>query len=431
MLNNTVLDIVIGLSFIFLLYSLMATALLEFIAGIFNYRPSMLQRGIEQMLDGKNYYYFWWERLANFVRLNISYRNYKSKENDSLHLGLINDYLPTKKEKIIPLEEVELTKAVFHSSEHRIVKVDKKFSGEDKKFSLKKIDDQKVEYHIKSDETGKILSRGKLDKKASLFSALIFNHPLYRHSAGNTRLSKEPTYLTADKFSDILIDILGRKMNGDTSTQPVLMKDIKKNISTWVRPNNADLCEILDIYVDQANGDLQRFRWLIEIWFNDQMERLTGWYKRQTSYLLFAIGLVLAVSFNIDSIEIVKKLEKNPDLAHKMADGATAYIKNVNTPSFNAENASKQLDTLYTKNLSSTSSIIGGWNTRKGQACDWTSKIVGFLATALAISFGSPFWFDLLSKLANLRAAGRKPEEEVVKNKPRNQSMQPDVNSFG
>jgi hypothetical protein len=37
-------------------------------------------------------------------------------------------------------------------------------------------------------------------------------------------------------------------------------------------------------------------------------------------------------------------------------------------------------------------------------------KIFGFLITALAISLGAPFWFDLLKKLMQLRGDGAKPE---------------------
>src|SRR5437870_4444360 len=39
-------------------------------------------------------------------------------------------------------------------------------------------------------------------------------------------------------------------------------------------------------------------------------------------------------------------------------------------------------------------------------------KLVGLLLTGLALSLGAPFWFDLLSKLINLRGAGAKPKRE-------------------
>ena len=81
MFNNVALDVAIGLVFIYLLYSLLATTVKEFIATIFSYRGRMLERGIEQMLDGKNYSYYWWDRLINSI-------NKKNKENSKSKFSL-------------------------------------------------------------------------------------------------------------------------------------------------------------------------------------------------------------------------------------------------------------------------------------------------------------------------------------------------------
>jgi hypothetical protein len=37
------------------------------------------------------------------------------------------------------------------------------------------------------------------------------------------------------------------------------------------------------------------------------------------------------------------------------------------------------------------------------------SKLIGLSLTAVAITFGAPFWFDTLSKLARLRNSGAPP----------------------
>jgi hypothetical protein len=39
----------------------------------------------------------------------------------------------------------------------------------------------------------------------------------------------------------------------------------------------------------------------------------------------------------------------------------------------------------------------------------WLSHLVGWLLTAFAISLGAPFWFDLVNKFTNLRASGPTP----------------------
>jgi hypothetical protein len=41
----------------------------------------------------------------------------------------------------------------------------------------------------------------------------------------------------------------------------------------------------------------------------------------------------------------------------------------------------------------------------------WALKISGFVLSGLAGSLGAPFWFDVLKKVTNVRAAGIKPAE--------------------
>jgi len=52
-------------------------------------------------------------------------------------------------------------------------------------------------------------------------------------------------------------------------------------------------------------------------------------------------------------------------------------------------------------------------HTAKGIFFLWLSKIVGLMGTMLALVMGAPFWFELLNKIANLRSAGNKPAPSV------------------
>jgi hypothetical protein len=38
--------------------------------------------------------------------------------------------------------------------------------------------------------------------------------------------------------------------------------------------------------------------------------------------------------------------------------------------------------------------------------------MLGFLITAIAVSLGGPFWFDLLGKFVKMRSAGNKVKTE-------------------
>ncbi|MEM8583000.1 MAG: hypothetical protein AAGF87_01965 [Bacteroidota bacterium] len=76
------------------------------------------------------------------------------------------------------------------------------------------------------------------------------------------------------------------------------------------------------------------------------------------------------------------------------------------------ETSMQQLNMIRDE-LELISSPLGlGWegiDVRSMTVMELITKLLGFILTALAISLGAPFWFDLLRKIVNIRAAGDKP----------------------
>lgn len=74
----------------------------------------------------------------------------------------------------------------------------------------------------------------------------------------------------------------------------------------------------------------------------------------------------------------------------------------------------KEMQQMILKELKSAESPLGlGWSQVNPAAFDlqdWMFKILGWTVTALAITMGAPFWFDLLQRLVNIKGSGRKPE---------------------
>ncbi|XZF15977.1 hypothetical protein ACTHGU_07555 [Chitinophagaceae bacterium MMS25-I14] len=442
MLNNVALNIAISLVFIYLLYSLLATTIKEFIATIFSYRSRMLERGIEQMLDGQNFSYYWWDKVLNFILWCV----YSLKGDTKKVIKTIEHEADVLKGEVKAVEvqvKQQLSRANFFQKGTSLSDVQNVFK----------------------------LPRIKLDKKAALFAAKVTEHPLYLRSAENSWLYKKPAYLSAATFSDILLDIIK-----GTKEAPVIIDDVQQFVNTQLA-GNPSLQKILNIYIEQSNGDMQRFKLLVENWYDTTMERVSGWYKKQANRILFIIGFVLALIFNVSTIRIVDILSKDKTVSQKVADNASAYVQThiIDTtnhvvpvqpaapdtaiqaqqqPSHNDSvfaQAKAQIDgirTLYDSTIADNNNLLGlGWDTsivqqridtaKLGWFNHWLYKImpesvfvayynipsviyatfhdpytfIGFLLTALAISLGAPFWFDLLNKFINLRATGAKPAE--------------------
>jgi hypothetical protein len=134
------------------------------------------------------------------------------------------------------------------------------------------------------------------------------------------------------------------------------------------------------------------------------MDRVSGWYKRSTHQIILAIGLIAAVSMNIDSIAIVDQLYKSD--ATRAAAVAAA--------------GSARVDMTYAKAQQALGSLHLpiGWDKSSlslRPPDDWFKELIypwlGWLLTAIAASFGAPFWFDVLNKVMVIRSTV-KPREK-------------------
>jgi hypothetical protein len=183
----------------------------------------------------------------------------------------------------------------------------------------------------------------------------------------------------------------------------------------------------------------------IEDWYNDSMDRISGWYKRKSHMTLWIIGIVVCFAFNADSIALGNAFWNDPTLRAAINEAATDYVKNAPSTdepkdSFDRLNKVRQQMTTIPLGWCQVSSATDAMGTcwpnlagatrvktpvavplgdpRRvvGGPSGWLFwKLVGIALTALAISQGAPFWFDLLQKIVNLRLGGNPPSASSKK----------------
>lgn len=186
---------------------------------------------------------------------------------------------------------------------------------------------------------------------------------------------------------------------------------------------------------------LQASQTRIETWFNESMDRLSGWYKRKTQFTTFAIGLVIALLLNIDSVQVSTYLWREPILRQAIVaqiNDQAASAMETDTASLNgtieflqqelmslnlpvgwsfiesppAENCRFVPQTNDTFGLRWQGKCIRPANT-KATTNGWfwaIIKLSGIFISGFAASHGSAFWFDILIKVVNVRTAGAKPQ---------------------
>jgi hypothetical protein len=162
--------------------------------------------------------------------------------------------------------------------------------------------------------------------------------------------------------------------------------------------------------------DVDKFVDGVGNWYDDQMTRLSSVYRQKTRYFLAVIGLVAAFFFNVDAFAVGTALQHDAALrqgAAVVAGGVAAG--DITTGCDVAKDAQartlkcgeEQLNKLEALHVP----IIGHW-TWDTWSASWTGTttqvilhLLGLLTTALAVSLGAPFWFDLLKWLTGRRSA--------------------------
>jgi hypothetical protein len=236
----------------------------------------------------------------------------------------------------------------------------------------------------------------------------FYVHPLF---TGFTANSKHPSYLSASSFAKTLMDLV-------TPLQPgsITYADLENGIKALP---DGDVKRTLLALIQNTNSDLATAQQAIEGWFNDTMDRLSGWYKRRTQLWTFALAAVLTIAANADTFHVAQKLWTDPTLRSLVADTAKNRLAqpaqgvNSSQPATSASPAGSTGPSvgLSDEEVTQLGQMVG-WPVTKVGGLDWLERLIGWFLTIVAVSLGAPFWFDTLNKFMNIRNAGKSPDEK-------------------
>jgi hypothetical protein len=242
-----------------------------------------------------------------------------------------------------------------------------------------------------------------------------------------------PSYIPATNFALAVLDVIlpataERPGGAAGSLQPIgtATIDVGTNLrEAAVKFPVPEASRALVILIDASARDITRVRLSIEAWFDTTMDRVSGWYKRRTQFLLFAIGLAMATALNIDTVDICNHLIADPALRSSLVATAQEYARRDDVIAQRSQAPAATEETSpadrVEQNLAKLRSlgVPIGWTKPPQDAYHWLLKVAGILASALAAALGAPFWFDILNRFVVVRST-IKPREKSAEEKSKN-----------
>ena len=239
------------------------------------------------------------------------------------------------------------------------------------------------------------------DPQGTGLAGKFFKHPLIQGLTGPG--GRLPSYISSQAFATALLDVvIPADPAGPRSIDQV------RTLIAQLPPGRAR--DVLLPLLNQAGNDLTQARRNVETWYDDTMDRVSGWYKRRAHLIVACLALGITFLFNADTLTIANNLARNPAVAASVAAAAR-------TEAGQPMPSREQLPAL--QSALKMLQVPIGWSLDRNNpralpaATDywgWIAKLLGLLFTSVAVSLGAPFWFDFLGKVVNLRSSGAPPD---------------------
>jgi hypothetical protein len=155
-----------------------------------------------------------------------------------------------------------------------------------------------------------------------------------------------------------------------------------------------------------SSKDVDAFKHNIAVWFDNSMDRVSGYYKRWTQWVSLLVALLIAVIFNVNALYEGAQIWTRPSV---IADLATTHFQ----ADMAAADAAKVFNALEP-------AFLIGWvkGPMPHDPQSWFIALASWIIVAGASLFGASFWFDILQRVTHLKGTGLKPERSVTPPQP-------------
>lgn len=403
MTGTQLLDAAIGVIFVVLSFSLVASALAEALATTLNWRGRMLRRGLFRLL----------ENSAELVDLQFPGRTRLAKAR------LTQDVLADPSLRVLfgPRGVIarlwdRLANGRRSRQERQAAQLGRLPSAIPAEGFARALVDQLV---------GRVdLGTEEAERPKDLVSlrALIDRVRAAAVAASEKSVHGIPL---APELRTKLIDVVG---------QLALVREMRARLGR-AGVMRADLFAELDGLARQAETRLTNVLSELEAWFNRAMERVSGWYQRRARLVLFLLGIGLAAASNLNLFDLSDRVLTDGKLRTALVERASAIPlsgapapEHAPLPVGRPGSGSDPLDAVETTlavasdrltNLPGYGGAGLGWNCSQEQST-WAcvrqslrfSSFLSWFLIGLGCMMGGQFWYDVLGAVLRFRPIAKR-----------------------
>jgi hypothetical protein len=464
MFGSSILEVALGITFVYLLLSLICTALNEAIASLLEKRGANLFEGIKNLLNDPTFTGLAQQLYSHGLISGISQHaanpdkstrkpSYMSPENFSLALldilgirGIIaaryGDLLAEAEKADDAYEKASQAAAAASGNVElaQAARLAQQAQAQAQAALQTLADKAKTAYEVATKAADEAPGNAELAKRAvetkadmDHISATLKLLEARRAAIASARNPKEAALLLNAGTTLRQALEFGRAL---AAQYPDTLGNIQEGLR---RLPDGHTKESLLVLVDKTRRDAdvvkhqaEAFRRNLEKWFDDAMQRVGGWYKRWTQRVLLVLAIIVVIASNADTVMLIQRLSQDNALRASLVTAAQEAVKSMPPPQSSAEIApdsatSRQGEDARIQSVLQKARDLKlpvGWSGDPNdpgyfqpprlslEFASWALyKLFGLLISIFAISMGAPFWFDMLSKFVNLRSTGTPPGE--------------------
>jgi len=267
---------------------------------------------------------------------------------------------------------------------------------------------------------------------------------------GLTAYAHKPSYVDTKMLAQLLVGLAKENKEGPEKVQGVAEKGAEEVDEKGLSALRAQLAAL-----EKAVGtEGEKLVDAVSHWADQSLTMMGEAYKKKAQFVSFVVGLVVAATLNLDTLGMISHLYRDREARSALSGAATELVSSMPDSAIDScldvpasaigDMAQCAPVVSLREGLVQRTDAFGllpiGWPARPyiprapsanagqegAEAQDaqptppgrflkpysfkaWMARLLGWLLTAMAISLGASFWFDVLGKVVNLRHGMRPP----------------------